>query len=88
MPPIRVSARAKINLHLEVLGLRADGFHELAMLMQSLDLADELLLLRGFRWGVLAGLIGAGGAVYAALALALRAADPAELGGYLRRRRG
>ncbi len=50
-------------------------------------LADELLLLRGFRWGVLAGLIGAGGLVYAALALALRAADLGELREYLRRRR-
>jgi len=37
-----VRAPAKINLHLEVLGLRPDGFHELAMVMQSLDLADEL----------------------------------------------
>lgn len=44
MASLRVLAPAKINLHLEVLGLRADGFHELAMLMQSLDLADELLL--------------------------------------------
>ncbi|MFM8278515.1 MAG: 4-(cytidine 5'-diphospho)-2-C-methyl-D-erythritol kinase [Cyanobium sp.] len=33
-------APAKINLHLEVLGLRPDGFHELSMVMQSLDLAD------------------------------------------------
>lgn len=40
---VRVSAPAKINLHLEVLGLRPDGFHELAMVMQSIDLADELL---------------------------------------------
>ncbi|MEB3317478.1 MAG: 4-(cytidine 5'-diphospho)-2-C-methyl-D-erythritol kinase [Cyanobacteriota bacterium] len=39
-----VIAPAKINLHLEVLGLRPDGFHELAMLMQSLDLADDLHL--------------------------------------------
>jgi 4-diphosphocytidyl-2-C-methyl-D-erythritol kinase len=39
-----VIAPAKINLHLEVLGLRPDGFHELAMLMQSLDLADALHL--------------------------------------------
>ena len=37
-----VSAPAKINLHLEVLGLRGDGFHELAMVMQSIDLADQL----------------------------------------------
>ncbi len=44
MPDCRVIAPAKINLHLEVLGLRPDGFHELAMLMQSLDLADALRL--------------------------------------------
>ena len=39
---LRVNAPAKINLHLEVLGIRDDGFHELAMLMQSIDLVDEL----------------------------------------------
>ncbi|MEB3242752.1 MAG: 4-(cytidine 5'-diphospho)-2-C-methyl-D-erythritol kinase [Cyanobacteriota bacterium] len=44
MADCRVLAPAKINLHLEVLGLRSDGFHELAMLMQSLDLADQLHL--------------------------------------------
>lgn len=42
MADCRVIAPAKINLHLEVLGLRADGYHELAMLMQSIDLADQL----------------------------------------------
>jgi 4-diphosphocytidyl-2-C-methyl-D-erythritol kinase len=39
-----VIAPAKINLHLEVLGLRPDGYHELAMLMQTIDLADRLNL--------------------------------------------
>ena len=39
---LRAIAAAKINLHLEVLGLRKDGFHELAMLMQSIDLFDEI----------------------------------------------
>ena len=39
-----VQAPAKINLHLEVLGLRSDGFHELAMVMQSIDLMDRLHL--------------------------------------------
>ena len=39
---LTVEAPAKINLHLEVLGLRPDGYHELAMVMQSLDLADSL----------------------------------------------
>ena len=44
MADLVVMAPAKINLHLEVLGLRTDGFHELAMVMQSIDLADELVL--------------------------------------------
>ncbi len=39
---LRAIAPAKVNLHLEVLGLRKDGFHELAMLMQSIDLFDEI----------------------------------------------
>ena len=42
MAELTVLAPAKINLHLEVLGLRSDGFHELAMLMQTLDLVDRL----------------------------------------------
>jgi 4-diphosphocytidyl-2-C-methyl-D-erythritol kinase len=44
MSDLIVSAPAKINLHLEVLGLRADGYHELAMVMQSIDLSDTLVL--------------------------------------------
>ena len=42
MAPCTVTAPAKINLHLEVLGLRPDGFHELAMVMQTIDLTDTL----------------------------------------------
>ena len=33
-------APAKINLYLEVIGDRLDGFHELVMVMQSVGLAD------------------------------------------------
>lgn len=44
MAELTVWAPAKINLHLEVLGLRPDGFHELAMVMQSIDLLDGLEL--------------------------------------------
>jgi len=44
MAEVSLLAPAKINLHLEVLGLRPDGYHELAMLMQSLDLCDRLVL--------------------------------------------
>lgn len=37
-------ASAKINLHLEIIGDRPDGYHELAMVMQSIDLADRVNL--------------------------------------------
>ncbi len=39
-------ANAKINLHLEVLGIRTDGFHELAMVMQSISLSDRLRMIK------------------------------------------
>ena len=44
VPPdtVRVLAPAKVNLFLEVLGKRPDGYHEVATLMLALDLADEL----------------------------------------------
>lgn len=38
------NAYAKINLALEVLGKRADGFHEVSMVMQSVSLHDTLVL--------------------------------------------
>jgi 4-diphosphocytidyl-2-C-methyl-D-erythritol kinase len=37
-----VEAPAKINLHLRVVGRRADGFHEVQTLLQTIDLVDEL----------------------------------------------
>ena len=53
---IRVRAHAKINLALVVGPRRQDGLHELASVMQRLDLADELelepadeLVVEGFR---------------------------------------
>lgn len=44
MAELIVWSPAKINLHLEVLGLRGDGFHELAMVMQTIELLDRLRL--------------------------------------------
>lgn len=37
-------APAKINLYLEILGDRPDGYHELAMILQSIELADQINL--------------------------------------------
>ena len=35
-------APAKINLYLEIIGDRPDGFHELVMVLQSIELADRI----------------------------------------------
>jgi len=40
--PPRLHAFAKINLTLEVLGKRADGYHEVRTILQTVDLADTL----------------------------------------------
>ncbi len=37
-------ARAKINLTLDILGVRADGYHEVSMIMQTIALADAVTL--------------------------------------------
>ena len=39
---LTVRAYAKVNLTLEVLGKRADGYHQIASVMQTIDLSDEL----------------------------------------------
>ena len=39
---IRLKAHAKINLTLEVLGKRDDGYHDIVSVLQTIDLADEL----------------------------------------------
>jgi 4-diphosphocytidyl-2-C-methyl-D-erythritol kinase len=41
---ITLLAHAKINLYLEIIGSRPDGFHELVMVMQSVSLADRVIL--------------------------------------------
>lgn len=44
MREIRVPAYAKVNLRLEILGKRADGFHELRTIFQTISLYDEIRL--------------------------------------------
>jgi 4-diphosphocytidyl-2-C-methyl-D-erythritol kinase len=44
MAPLVEIAPAKLNLSLEVLGRRADGYHELATVFQTIGLVDELYL--------------------------------------------
>ena len=39
---MKVSAFAKLNLTLEVLGRRVDGYHEVRTVIQAIDLADQL----------------------------------------------
>ncbi len=39
---LKIRSPAKLNLVLEVLGERADGYHELRTVMQSIDLCDEI----------------------------------------------
>lgn len=44
MDSIRLKARAKINLGLDVLGTREDGYHEVRMVMQTIGIYDRLIL--------------------------------------------
>lgn len=41
---ITIKAPAKINLSLDVTGQRANGYHDLRMIMQTIDLYDELTI--------------------------------------------
>ncbi|KAB3532486.1 4-(cytidine 5'-diphospho)-2-C-methyl-D-erythritol kinase [Alkaliphilus serpentinus] len=44
MKNIHLKARAKINLSLDVLNKRPDGYHEVEMIMQQINLYDEIRL--------------------------------------------
>ena len=41
---MKTQAFAKLNLTLDVLGKREDGYHDLCMVMQSITLQDTLIL--------------------------------------------
>ena len=47
MPALDVLAYAKLNLSLDVLEKRPDGYHEMRMVMQTVDLCDRLRLETG-----------------------------------------
>ena len=43
-PRVSVEAHAKINWALELLRKRDDGYHEIATLLEGVDLSDQILL--------------------------------------------
>ena len=44
MDSIRLKARAKINLGLDVIGRRENGYHDVRMVMQTVGLYDRLIM--------------------------------------------
>ncbi|SMP38543.1 4-diphosphocytidyl-2-C-methyl-D-erythritol kinase [Neorhodopirellula lusitana] len=52
MPTYRTSPPAKLNLFLEILGRRPDGFHELDTVMVAIDWRDELELTTSVQPGI------------------------------------
>lgn len=47
MKTVTETAYAKINLGLDILGKREDGYHEVNMIMQSIGLSDEITITQG-----------------------------------------
>ena len=52
MRSLTLPAPAKLNLTLDILGSRSDGYHEMRMVMQSVSLADRVTLELGPAGGV------------------------------------
>jgi 4-diphosphocytidyl-2-C-methyl-D-erythritol kinase len=49
---ITLSANAKLNLSLEMVGKRDDGYHNISSVMQEIDLADEVTVTLVPRFGI------------------------------------
>ena len=83
MNEVVVPSPAKVNLFLEIIGRRPDGYHDIASIMQLVDLCDEVRLRRR-RTGIHVEVQGAelpagrGNLAYRAAALLLEAADEIE----------
>jgi 4-diphosphocytidyl-2-C-methyl-D-erythritol kinase len=58
MQEVRIPAFAKINLRLDILGKRPDGYHELRTIFQSVSLHDELRLRASRRTEVSLSILG------------------------------
>jgi 4-diphosphocytidyl-2-C-methyl-D-erythritol kinase len=52
MREVKIPAFAKINLRLEILGKRPDGYHELRTIFQTVSLHDDLKLKRAKKAGI------------------------------------
>ena len=52
MQDIRVRAHAKINLYLDVVGKREDGYHNLETIFHSIDLHDDVVIRKQDKKGV------------------------------------
>jgi 4-diphosphocytidyl-2-C-methyl-D-erythritol kinase len=52
MTEVRIPAFAKINLRLDILGKRADGYHELRTIFQTLSLHDDIRLRKSGQLGI------------------------------------
>src|SRR6266478_3096409 len=58
MSEVRIPAYGKINLRLDILGKRADGFHELRTIFQTISLHDELRLRASRQPGIALTILG------------------------------
>ena len=58
MREVRIPAFAKINLRLDILGKRPDGYHELRTIFQSVSLHDELRLRASRNSEILLSIVG------------------------------
>lgn len=52
MDSLTLQAPAKINLTLDILRAREDGYHEMNMVMQSVSLCDQITLDKGIPGGI------------------------------------